>query len=220
GATLAGLFRSRLGVRGADELAAAIVDVRCSAATAHLSTYQPAGQPLRMAVIVQRLIDAEVAGVVFTRDPLHESGRHMSVSAAWGLGAPVVSGTVVPDRFEGEGDGGRVVTRWIADKRTRQTARGTAEVPDDRTNIPSLSDARLAELAGLALTVERLFGEPCDIEWAFAAGQFWLLQARPIVASPALVLGDVRERDVQSLRANDDPHGTVWALPHRADARH
>jgi pyruvate,water dikinase len=211
GATFAGLFHSRLGVRGEDELVATVEDIRRSAGAGHIPAYQPGGQPPKMAVIVQRLIDAEVAGVLFTCDPLDESCRHMSVSAAWGLGASVVSGTVTPDRFQIERDGGRVVTRSIADKRTRQTARGTAEVADDQTNVPSLSDARLAELAGLALTVERLFGEPCDIEWAFAAGQIWLLQARPIAASPALVLDDLRERDIHSLRANADPHGTGWA---------
>jgi phosphohistidine swiveling domain-containing protein len=210
-AAFAGVFRSRLGVRGWDELTSAIEDVRRSAAAEYLSAYQPRGRPLRMTVIVQRLIEADAAGVLFTRDPLDEAGRSMSVSATWGMGERVVGGTVTPDRFRVERDGGRVVTQTIARKPTRQTVRGIEGVPDDEANAPCLTAEQLGELARLALSVEQLFGEPCDIEWAFAGGQFWLVQARPIATAPSLLLARLREREIQSLRAKADPYGTVWA---------
>src|SRR5436309_13847886 len=81
----AGLYQSRLGVRDGIELVAAVEDVRRSAQAAHVRTYQPGGPAPRMAVIVQRLVVADVAGVAFTRDPGAESGRTLAVAAARGL---------------------------------------------------------------------------------------------------------------------------------------
>jgi len=210
-AAFAGVFCSRLGVRGIDKLASAIGEVRRLASGEHVSAYQPGGGPLRMAVLVQRLVEADVAGVLFTRDPLDESGRCMSVSATWGLGVPVVSGTVTPDRFQVERDGSRVVTQTIARKRTRQTVRGVESVLDDQAKVACLAPGQLGELAALAFSVERLFGEPCDIEWAFAEGQFWLLQARPITTAPSVLPAKLRDREIQSLRVKAELHGTVWA---------
>src|SRR5919206_3460238 len=69
---------------------------------------------LAMAVVVQRLVPAEVAGVLFTRDPLDPSGRRMLVEASWGLGEGVVSGRVTPDRFHLDRDTGRVLEKQVA----------------------------------------------------------------------------------------------------------
>jgi pyruvate,water dikinase len=70
----------------------------------------------------------------------------------------------------------------------------------------------------VALTVEQLFGEPCDIEWAFADGRFSLVQSRPIVTPPAVLLTRLREREMQSLRAQAEPHGSVWARHQLAES--
>src|SRR5205823_2715998 len=84
GAGFAGVYQSRLGVRGDADLAAAVEAVRRSARAAHVRTYQPGSSAPHMAVVVQRLIEAEAAGVVFTRDPGDESGQYLVVAAAWG----------------------------------------------------------------------------------------------------------------------------------------
>jgi pyruvate,water dikinase len=81
GAAFAGVFQSRLGVCGDENLAEAIEHVRQSAQFGHVRTYQPGREPPRMAVIVQQMVDAEAAGVVFTRDPLDPAGERLAVTA-------------------------------------------------------------------------------------------------------------------------------------------
>lgn len=140
-----------------------------------------------LAVVVQRLVPAVAAGVVFTADPSTGRRDRSVVSAAWGLGEAVVSAQVQTDDLV-VGDG-RVLDRRTGDKavRTVCTADGTAlePVPDDRRRAPVLSDARALELVALAERVARDRGRPQDIEWALdGSGRIVLVQARPITALP------------------------------------
>jgi pyruvate,water dikinase len=147
-----------------------------------------------MAVVVQRMVPAEIAGVLFTQDPLDVEGRHLLIEAARELGDRVVSGAVAPDRF-------------TLDRETGEIRRRQVEQPVR----PCLSDARLKELAELGRRVEAFFGGPRDIEWAWADGQFWLLQARPISAAPTAEREQVRREEIGLLRALARPGETVWA---------
>src|SRR5687768_15259151 len=121
---------------------------------------------LAMAVVVQRLVDAEVAGVLFTRDPLDPAGTLMRVEAAWGLGEAVVSGRVTPDRFQVERDTGGVRDRQAGSKHVRVTRNGEEAVPADRQRALCLTDDQLAALADLGRRVEAFYGDARDIEWA------------------------------------------------------
>jgi pyruvate,water dikinase len=166
---------------------------------------------LAMAVVVQRLVPAAVAGVLFTRDPLDADGRRMLVEAAWGLGEAVVSGRVEPDRFHIDREVGGVLERRVGSKRTEITADGPRDVTPDRQAVLCLSDAQLAELAELGRRVEALYGDARDIEWAWADGRFWLLQARPITTAAADERERLRLREIETLRAKTGPRGTVWS---------
>jgi pyruvate,water dikinase len=175
---------------------------------------------LAMAVVVQGLVPAEVAGVLFTRDPLDEEGRRMLVEASWGLGESVVSGRVTPDRYHLDRDTGAVLDRHIADKRLQFTDCRLqnepsnlqwAEVAPEKQTASCLDDAQLLELAELGRRVEAFYGEPRDIEWAWAGGRFWLLQARPITAGGAAQRAQIRREEIAALRARAEPSGTVWA---------
>ncbi len=148
---------------------------------------------VRMAVVVQRMVDAEAAGVMFTADPVTGDRGHFVVEASAGLGEAVVSGLVTPDRYVLDADGhvreftsGRheVVVRSVAGGGVEQDADAA-----DGASIGRLPDAALAELARLGTTVARLFGRPQDIEWAYAAGRIHLLQARPMTALPPPPVG-------------------------------
>src|SRR5437588_5352869 len=121
-----------------------------------------------MAVGVQRLVPAEVAGVLFTRDPLDPSGTRMLVEASWGLGESVVSGKVQPDRFHLDRQTGRVLDRHVAVKTVQRTRHGEEPVPPQQQDIPCLDETQLASLAELGRAVEALYQEPRDIEWALA----------------------------------------------------
>jgi pyruvate,water dikinase len=84
-------------------------------------------------------------------------------------------------------------------------------VPLDKQNQPCLSDAQLAELAALGRRVEEFYGDARDIEWAWAEGKFWLLQARPITTGGAAEHAQVQQEEIAALKARAKPEGTVWA---------
>jgi pyruvate,water dikinase len=166
---------------------------------------------LAMAVVVQKLVPAEIAGVLFTRDPLDAEGKRMLVEASWGLGEAVVSGKVTPDRYHIDRGTAKVLDRHVTHKAIEITAAGEREVETDRRDRPCLDDDRLAELADLGRRVEELHGGPQDIEWAWAEGKFWLLQARPITTAGAGEREQVRREEIAAAAALAEPGGTVWA---------
>lgn len=140
-------------------------------------------EDLAVGVVVQELVDAEVAGILFTVDPMG-AVEHALVSASWGLGDAVVGGRVTPDRYVVEKATGRVVDRTITSKEvmTVRIGGGTEDqpVPVARRMEPALDEAQLATLIELGSRIEALFGVPMDVEWALADDTLVILQARPI----------------------------------------
>jgi pyruvate,water dikinase len=139
-----------------------------------------------MAVVVQRMVDARTAGVMFTRSPTTGDRSVVTIEAAWGLGSSVVGGEVTPDRFVIGKITGEISVRDISDKQAEHRpapAGGVAEVPvpEDRRTAPSISDEELGSLLELARRIERRYGCAQDIEWAIdrADGQIAILQSRP-----------------------------------------
>ncbi len=191
----AGRYETVLGV-APDEFEAAVRKVWAS----WLLQRRP-GQPLDgMTVLVQEMVDARVAGVLFTTNPVTGSWAEMVVEAVWGLGAPLVSGSVVPDRYvltRGRGLGARE-TPTVAHQEIQE--QGTEVVIDHRKLVTRATASPLARkllqedlviLAMLGLVVERARGTPQDIEWAVdRAGAFHILQARPITTQRRLPRGD------------------------------
>ncbi len=139
---------------------------------------------VRLAVVVQQMIEPQVAGVLFTADPVTGYRGHSVIDASPGLGESVVSGAVNPDHFVVDGDGA-VVQRRLGDKRVAVRSLpggGTEQVRlPDGAEQPCLSDTQIADLTALGQRVQEHYGVPQDIEWALdAAGLLWLTQARPI----------------------------------------
>lgn len=140
-----------------------------------------------MAVVVQEMVPAEVAGVAFTANPVTGSGDEIVVESSWGMGAAIVDGRVTPDRYVVTREGLAVREQRIADKRFMVLSRleaGAAhrvvEVPHDRRRAQTLDAAQVRAVAEWSLKCEAHFGAPQDVEWAFAHGRFHLLQSRPI----------------------------------------
>src|SRR6185437_8670293 len=213
--SFAGQQETILGVRGEADVCAAVArcwqSLHSERAIAYRRHQGVGDEGLAMAVVVQRLIHAEVAGVLFTRDPLDAEGRRMLAEASWGLGESVVSGKVEPDRYHLDRETGRVVEQHIAVKTSEITADGTRAVPAEKQGQACLDAPRLAELAELGRRVEAFYGEPRDIEWAWAEGHFWLLQARPITTAGAAEREQVRREEMAALAAQAEPGGTVWS---------
>jgi pyruvate,water dikinase len=213
--SFAGQQETILGVQGEPEVCDAVAGCWESLHTERAVAYRRdrgvSDEELAMAVVVQRLVPAEVAGVLFTHDPLDPAGNQMLVEASWGLGESVVSGKIAPDRYHLDRETGRIVEQHISTKTVQVTADGTQGVPVEKQTQPCLDAARLAELAELGRRVEALYGEPRDVEWAWAEGRFWLLQARPITAAGAAEREQVRREEMAALAARAEPGGTVWS---------
>jgi phosphoenolpyruvate synthase/pyruvate phosphate dikinase len=128
----------------------------------------------QVAVLIQELVPAEVAGVLFTCDPLSGRRDRWIVEACWGLGEAVVEGLVTPDHYTLT-PGGALLARQLGSKEM-------AIIPDAQggTRQHPVSDPARARLAALGAACEDLFGPAQDIEWALVDTRFSLLQCRPI----------------------------------------
>jgi pyruvate,water dikinase len=138
-----------------------------------------------MAVVVQKMVDARQAGVLFTRSPSSGDRSVIVIEGAWGLGSAVVSGEVTPDRFVVGKITGEITVREIRDKHCMHVplaSGGTHEIetPGDLRNTPCLDDGQLGQLRELGRRIERHYGCPQDVEWAFdQQGRLQVLQSRP-----------------------------------------
>src|SRR5215216_5278409 len=192
GASFAGQQETYLNVRGAEALLDGVKNCWASLWTARAMAYRarqgigPA--TVSLAVVVQRMVESEAAGVMFTANPSNGRRDQATISAAWGLGESVVSGSVTPDSIVVEKASGRVLSRETADKEvmTVYIEGGTAErsVPEALHRQPVLDDEAVATLSRYGATIEELYETPQDIEWALTGGEFFIVQSRPITALP------------------------------------
>jgi phosphoenolpyruvate synthase/pyruvate phosphate dikinase len=186
--SFAGQHETILGVRGIDELLDAIAACRASAHTERALEYRRANGLARptapLPVLVQLLVPADAAAVVFSVNPVNPRSGEVLVNAAFGLGESIVGGTVTPDEWALARRPLRVTRRTIADKR-RMTVRAPGgsrevEVPAPLRRLPSISDAQAQAAAALALRLETELGFPVDLELAWTGDDLHLLQCRPI----------------------------------------
>ncbi|MDN5762588.1 MAG: pyruvate, phosphate dikinase, partial [Microlunatus sp.] len=140
-----------------------------------------------VAVVVQRMIDAQAAGVMFTVDPVTGLDSGITINSAWGLGEAIVGGDVTPDTFVIDRRSGRLTRQRIAAKEmmTVRSAAGStlAPVPEHLRHRASLTKLQALRLARLGRRIEVLFGQPMDIEWCRTDGELFILQARPVTTS-------------------------------------
>lgn len=195
-ASFAGQQETYLNVSGADNVLDAARKCWGSLWTSRAIGYRARQgietEGVALAVVVQKLVPAEVAGILFTVNPVNGDRDQVQISAAWGLGDAVVGGRVTPDDYLLEKQSGRVVKREVADKQV-MTVRidGATEdqpVPNNLREVPVLEDDDLKELNRLGVKIEELFEMPMDIEWALADGQFSILQARPVTGLPEVIV--------------------------------
>src|SRR5213594_2286148 len=162
-ASFAGQQDTLLGVLGEDAVLDAVRKCWASLwndrAVAYRQSHDVLAQGLRLAVVVQRMVDAQSAGVLFTADPITGRRKRAAIEAVRGLGEQLVSGSVNPDHFVVNTRSGAVLER----------------------HGDILTDAQLRELAALGARIEEHFGRPQDIEWAIdRGGKLWIVQSRDI----------------------------------------
>jgi phosphohistidine swiveling domain-containing protein len=190
GMSFAGQQDSFLNIRGEEALLRAVRDCWASLWTARAIGYRArngiSADDVTLAVVVQHLVDADAAGILFTLDPMTGSWDRVLINAAWGLGEAVVGGQVTPDTFLVSRVGGAVdATVSTKEVRTVRTEDGTRNepVPAELRDAPSLTDEQAARLATLGTRIEELYGTAMDVEWALLDGAPFILQARPITGA-------------------------------------
>lgn len=185
-ASFAGQHQTALNVTDPDAVLGALEAVHCSARSEAVMDYREQvgiDDPPRMGAVVQTLIRAETAGVLFTRHPVSGADERV-VEAAWGLGEAVVDGLVTPDSYRLD-QSGSVIDRQVGEKDVRVVPAATGgtsteAVPSRLRDRPCLSDGDLRDLARLADACESLRPGGHDVEWAIADDQLYLLQRRAI----------------------------------------
>ena len=166
-ASFAGQYDSYLNVVGAGAVLQHVRRCWASLFSERAVTYRVRNgfdhRTVQMAVVVQRMVIPQAAGVLFTADPVTSNRKVASVEASFGLGEALVSGRVNADTFTVRD--GEVVARAAAPARQEQ---------------PALTEAQVVALVRLGRRIEAHLGRPQDIEWCLAEGDFWIVQSRPI----------------------------------------
>lgn len=196
-ASFAGQQSTYLNVEGSEEVLSALRD--CWA-----SLFEPRAVHYRfqhgydnlavgIAVVVQRMVESERSGVMFTLNPITGDHHSMIVEACYGLGEAVVSGIVTPDTYIVDKASGAVLDRQAGaqeQEMVRKSNPAPGEEPNEWLAVPferraksKLTDEEIAEVSRIGVRIEEHFGRPQDIEWAYEGGRFYVVQARPVTAS-------------------------------------
>jgi pyruvate,water dikinase len=191
-ASFAGQHDSYLDIRGADAVLDAVRRCWASLWTARATAYRRQKgfdhSAVRLAVVVQRMVEADVSGVMFTANPMTTAVDEIVINAAWGLGEGIVSGVLTPDQFTLQREDLRVKETALGSKavtvvRDPDRAHGVVhrEVPAAERDRACLTGAQLTALGELGRRVQEYYGDfPQDIEWAFAGDELYLLQSRDV----------------------------------------
>lgn len=139
---------------------------------------------LAVAVVVQKMVDSEAAGVIFTVNPINKNNEEIMIDAGFGLGELLVQGMITPDEFTVDKNTLEIKSKSIStqdnmmmyqDGETKEV-----QVPEDKKSQPSLNDEQVKQLAVLAIKIEEHYKSPQDIEWGLEKGNLYILQSRPI----------------------------------------
>lgn len=193
GASFAGLQETYLNVQGTDAVLEAIRKCWGSLFTARVLVYRARKgfdhRSVRLAVLVQKMVDSTVSGILFTRDP-NTGENHMIIEAGFGLGEAIVGGEVTPDHYVVDGVTQRIVHKQISEQKIRLVradggGNRREEIPEADRSRQKLSDERIDKLASLARVIESHYRRPMDIEWCLEGSALYIVQARPVTTIPA-----------------------------------
>jgi pyruvate,water dikinase len=148
-------------------------------------------EDVAIAVVVQRMVQSERSGVMFTVEPVSNDTQRLTIEAAYGLGEAVVSGSVTPDFYLVSKNAFSIADKRVAKQEwmlVRNTARGAhmeeanrrVSIPPDDQQSQKLTDRQILDLARIGLNIEQYYGVPQDIEWAYENNSFFIVQSRPI----------------------------------------
>jgi pyruvate,water dikinase len=200
-ASFAGQYESFLNIRDVEQVLESVKKCYASSWSSRAMSYRYRNnvthEKVQVAVLVQEMVPAKTAGVLFTQDPIYSRPDQMLIESNFGLGESIMSGRCSPDQYIIRKEGKpkqekfQIVDRRIGKKRVvvrekkQRQESGTeyVELSDEENMTSSLTNKQILELSKTGSEIERIFGSPQDIEWAFdQSNKFHILQARPITA--------------------------------------
>lgn len=147
------------------------------------------GKKVLVAVVVQKMVQSEVSGICFTVHPVTKDKDQVIIEAGWGLGEAIVGGLITPDSYVVNKTGWKIIDINVnvqeeMIKKNKKKGGGsdkeTTPVPNEFREKQKLDEKQIIELAKLCVKIEKRYGSPQDIEWAWKNGKFYILQSRPI----------------------------------------
>ncbi|MEA2097980.1 MAG: PEP/pyruvate-binding domain-containing protein, partial [Patescibacteria group bacterium] len=135
-------------------------------------------------VVVQKMVQSEVAGVCFTVHPVSKNKNQLIIEAGYGLGEAIVSGIITPDSYTVDKKSLKILDKDINNqkKMIARTGKGNKFIPVnlEKSNFQKLLDSDIIKLSKICIEIEKHYKKPQDIEWAFKDNKFYILQSRPI----------------------------------------
>lgn len=142
-------------------------------------------QKISVAVVVQKMVESEKSGIAFSVHPVTQDRNQLIIEAGFGLGEAIVSGQITPDSYVVEKQPRRIIDININGQerglyRKENGGNEWRDIPIGQRKKQVLSNQEILELSEIVLGIENHYGFPCDIEWAFEKGKFYITQSRPI----------------------------------------
>ena len=187
-ASFAGQQETFLNIKGEASLLESIRACWASLFTARAIFYREHNkidhEQVKISVIVQKMIQSEVSGVMFSIDPVTNEKDRIVIEAVWGLGELIVQGSVVPDRYVVQKETFSILSKEISEQNIQLVKKGhetkEVKVPKNKLNKRKLSDEDIVELARLADKLQKHYFFPQDVEWAKKGKELFIVQTRPV----------------------------------------
>lgn len=142
------------------------------------------GTEISVAVVVQKMIQSEVSGIAFSVHPITEDPNQLIIEAGYGLGEAIVSGSITPDSYVVEKESRSIIDKNISEQKKALIKEGKNNnwvmVDKEKRTMQKLTDSDIMVLSDIVINIEKHYGFPCDIEWAFEKEKFYIVQSRPI----------------------------------------
>lgn len=165
---------------------------------------------ISVAVVVQKMVNSEISGIAFSVHPVTQDRNQLIIEAGFGLGEAIVSGQITPDSYVVEKEPRRIIDKNVSDQERGlfkvESGGSEWESTKEKGAQQKLSDKQIIELSEIILRIEKHYGFPCDIEWAYEKGKFFIVQSRPITTltdksqdkeMPVASVGDSKKKDLE-----------------------
>jgi pyruvate,water dikinase len=213
GMSFAGQQATFLNVKGEADLLDKIRGCWASLFTARAIFYRAQNKIdtklVKISVIVQKMVQSDVSGVMFSINPVTNDKDRIIIEAVWGLGEMIVQGSVVPDRYIVQKDTFAILSKEISDQNIQLTKKGfetfEMEVPKNKIDRQKITDEEIVKLAKLADGLQKHYFFPQDIEWAKEGDKLYIVQTRPVTTIPEKGKASVRQKESDALKIATAP---------------